>query len=139
MWILRHHPAFLTPARLPLVERLVREGAWWDLVDELAAHALGPVLLHHRVEVTAEVRRWGEDPNLWVRRAAILAQLQHRAATALLLGLIAHNAGDSDFFMRKAIGWALRQHARVDPEAVRRWCDSLPLSPLSRREALKHL
>jgi 3-methyladenine DNA glycosylase AlkD len=87
------------------------------------------------------------DPHLWVRRTAILAQLKHREATDLdlLTDVIDANLEGSlhgsDFFIRKAVGWALRQHARTDPDWVRAFVDSrgTRLSGLSRREALKHL
>ena len=87
------------------------------------------------------------DPHLWVRRTAILAQLKHRADTDvdLLSDVLDANLEGSlhgkDFFIRKAVGWALRQHARVDPDWVRAYVDSRGdhLSGLSRREALKHL
>ncbi|MCL3778302.1 MULTISPECIES: DNA alkylation repair protein [unclassified Actinomyces] len=125
---------------LELYQHLVRSGAWWDLVDE-TSHAVGAVLLAHPDQAD-RMRRWARDEDLWVRRSAIICQLQHKDRTdrRLLTDVIEANEGDPEFFIRKAIGWALRDHARTDPAWVRAFVDTHPgLSPLSRREALKHL
>lgn len=134
---------FLDPRALPLLEGFVREGAWWDLVDALAADPIGAIVLHHRDEVRPTLDRWIDDPDLWVRRAAILCQLKHRDHTdvPMLLAFCRRQASDRTFWIRKAIGWALRQHARTDPEVVRAFLAETgdALSGLSRREASKHL
>ena len=135
------------PAALPLYRHLVVSGAWWDFVDVVAADRVGPILLRHRPIVTPLLRADAVDDDLWVRRVAILAQLKHREQTdlALLADVIDANLEGSlhgrEFFVRKAIGWALRQHPRVDPEWLRDFVESRgdALSGLSRREALKHL
>ena len=139
--------AWQDPAALGLYRYLVETGAWWDYVDVVAADRVGSILLQHRAVVTPTLRADAVDDHLWVRRTAILAQLKHREETDLdLLSDVidANLEGTSfgrEFFIRKAIGWALRQHARVDPEWVRAFVDSrgARLSGLSRREALKHL
>lgn len=135
------------PEALDLYRHLVVTGAWWDLVDPVAADRVGPILLRHRETVAPTIRRWAVADDLWVRRTAVLAQLKHRELTDL--DLLAHvldaNLEDSlhgrEFFVRKAVGWALRQHARTDPEWVRSYVASRGprLSGLSRREALRHL
>ncbi len=121
--LLRHrsYRAWLDPDLLPLLEQLVRTGAWWDVVDEIAAHPVGQVLLDHRADATPVVARWSVDPDsLWVRRTAMLAQLRHRdqTDTDLLERVLVANLDDTahgrEFFVRKALGWALRQHARTD-------------------------
>ena len=121
---------------LPLYEELIVTGAWWDFVDAVAAGPLGALL----PEVAPVLREWSVDEDMWKRRAAIIAQVRRKAATdfALLTELIEPNRGDREFFIRKAIGWALRSYAWVDPEAVVAYCATHELSPLSRREALKH-
>ena len=130
-----------SPAALPLYEGLIREGAWWDLVDE-TAHLVEEVLVAAPAHTGAVLRRWALDPDVWIRRVAITSQL-HRGPTtdvALLSEAIAGSIGDGDFFARKAIGWALRQYARSDPDWVRGYLAAHPeLSPLSVREASKHL
>jgi len=145
----RHRPyrAWATdPASLPLYRHLVVTGAWWDLVDDVAAHLLAP-LLRARPELAGTVRDWAADDDLWVRRSAILAQLgaRERTDTRLLADCVEANLPGSrhgsEFFVRKAIGWALRDYSRTDPVWVAEYVAGRgeQLSPLSRREALKHL
>jgi 3-methyladenine DNA glycosylase AlkD len=130
-------------ASLDLYRHLVVTGAWWDLVDEIAAHLVGGVLTGHRVEATEVVRAWATDDDLWLRRTAVLAQLRHRSDTDLdlLRYAIENNIDDTSFWLRKAIGWALRSYAATDPDWVRAEVIRLDdrLTGLSRREALKHL
>ena len=90
------------------------------------------------------IREWSTDPDRWLRRSSIICQLalKHRTDVALLTDVIEPNLADREFFIRKAIGWALRQYARTDPDWVRAFVavsTRTPLSPLSRREAMKHL
>lgn len=134
---------WLGPGDLPMLEAFVREGAWWDLVDALAAKAVGRVVLEHREAARPVLLRWIEDPDLWIRRTAILCQLTHRDQTdvPMLLDFCRRQESDRTFWIRKAIGWALRQHARTDPAVVRAFLAERGdrLSGLSRREAGKHL
>jgi 3-methyladenine DNA glycosylase AlkD len=131
-------------ARLDLVEvheEMIRTGAWWDYSDEVA-HRMEETLAAHPSEVAPTLMRWAHDDDMWMRRVAIIAQLGRREATdrALLTDVIEANLDDPEFFIRKAIGWALRHLARTDPDWVRSFVAAHPgLSPLSRREALKHL
>lgn len=127
---------------LPLCRALVVEGAWWDLVDGIGK-AVNEVLDRHRVDATPIIRAWATDDDMWVRRSAIISQLRSRGATDLeLFGhAVDANIDDEDFFVRKAIGWALRSHARTDPDWVRDFVRDRRdrLSALSIREATKHL
>ncbi|WP_018686091.1 DNA alkylation repair protein [Actinokineospora enzanensis] len=129
-------------ALLPLYEEFVLTGAWWDFVDELANRHIGALLAAHPDELTPIMRAWATDPDRWKRRVAVICQLSAKDDTDLdlLTHAIESTTDDPDFFLRKGIGWALRQYARVDPGWVRHFVDTHPdLSPLSRREALKHL
>lgn len=148
--LVRHpaHRQWLDPDLLPLLEHLVRTGAWWDVVDQTATQPVGQVLLAHRDVVTPVMDRWAVDADsLWIRRTAMLAQLTHREQTDtdLLERVLVANLDDTafgkEFFVRKALGWALRQHARTDASWVRTFVRTHDdrLSGLSRREALKHL
>jgi 3-methyladenine DNA glycosylase AlkD len=143
--IARHRSArpWQDPASLELYQHLVVTGAWWDVVDEIASHLVGDVLASHRSEATQLLRRWAVDEDLWLRRTAILSQLRHREDTDLdlLTFAIDENLAVSSFWLRKAIGWALREHARTEPVWVRGFVAARAdtLSPLSQREALKHL
>lgn len=129
------------PSILPLIEKFVRGGQWWDITDELA-HRMAELLDADAVAMSAVVRAWMTDENLWIRRLAILSQLgrRERMDRQLLTDVIEANIADRDFFIRKAIGWALREGARTDPDWVRAFLTGHPaLSPLSVREASKHL
>jgi 3-methyladenine DNA glycosylase AlkD len=135
--------SFQTLDALPMYEELIVTGAWWDYVDEVAGHRIGPLLEKHPREMSTTLRTWSRGADLWKRRTSIIAQLFFREATdlALLYDCIAPSLASKEFFLRKAIGWALRQHAKHDPDEVRRYVKehAAELSPLSRREALKHL
>ena len=123
-----------------LVEHMVRTGRWWDYTDELA-HRLAARHDVAPAATAALVRRWSTDEDMWIRRIAIISQLgrRDRVDRELLGEVIAANLSDREFFISKAIGWALREYARVEPGWVRQYTDTHDLSPLSRREALKHL
>lgn len=126
---------------LPLLERLIVEGAWWDFVDTLARR-VGD-LLRRDPSVAAELRRWSRDPSLWKRRVSIIGQLGFKGETdlGLLYDCIEPNLADREFFVRKAIGWGLRDYAWHDPREVDRYVREHAdrLSGLSRREATKNL
>ncbi|NLE98100.1 MAG: DNA alkylation repair protein [Propionibacterium sp.] len=132
---------------LSLHRDLIVGGAWWDFVDEIATRLVGPILLAHPDAATPVVDGWAIADDRWLRRAAILAQLKHRTATNtdLLRRCIVANLEPTpfggEFFIRKAIGWALREHAKTDAGWVRAFVVEFEdaLSPLSRREAMKHL
>lgn len=128
---------------MPIYEEMVVSGAWWDYVDEVAIRRIGPILLAHPATMVPTMLAWSRDRHLWKRRAAIISQVGAKAATdvGLLRACIVPNLGDRDFFLRKAIGWALREHAKIDPGWVRSFVteSDRELSTLSRREALKHL
>ena len=130
------------PARfIKTIEYMIITKSWWDTVDTISGGALG---IHFRrfPDVREKyLARWRASDNFWLRRAAILFQLNYKKETdfELLAEIIGENLGSKEFFINKAIGWALRQYARVDPNAVRKFVDSTDLHPLSRREAMKHL
>lgn len=140
---LRRYRPFRTPAVLPMYEEMIVVGAWWDLVDPLASAQVGEVLRRFPEKMKPEMRAWAVDEERWKRRTAIISQLGHKAETDtdLLHACIAPSMPEGDFFLRKAIGWALRQYARTDPDWVRTYVAAHEdrLSALSKREALKHL
>lgn len=126
---------------LPLYRTLIVSGGWWDHVDELS-HRVGELLVLDRLAMTPTLRAWAVDTDIWLRRSAIIAQLGAKQSTDLdlLTYAIEASIGEREFFLRKAIGWALREYARTDPGWVREFVAEHPdLSPLSQREALKHL
>jgi 3-methyladenine DNA glycosylase AlkD len=139
----RSFPQFVTLSSLPLYRRLIVNGAWWDLVDETAIHLVGDVLFRQRDAATSKIETWIDDKDLWVRRTSILSQIGHKDATDtdLLFEACERRMHETEFFIRKAIGWALRDYARTDPVAVAAFVTEHreDLSGLSYREATKHL
>jgi 3-methyladenine DNA glycosylase AlkD len=136
------YPRWQSTDLLPLYDELIVTGAWWDFVDEIASRRIGPILRADHVAVAAIMRTWSRDPDRWRRRTSIICQLGSKAATDtdLLADCVEPNIADPDFFLRKGIGWALREYAKIDPGWVHAFVADHPdLSPLSRREALKHL
>ena len=122
---------------------MIVTGAWWDYVDVIAGKRIGALLAHYPAEMRSLLRTWSRSPDMWKRRTAILAQLGFKEATDLhlLYACIEPNLADREFFIRKAIGWALRQYAWTDPKEVRRYVRAHRnrLSGLSAREALRNL
>ena len=140
--LFRRYSRWLEPARLPMIEEMVVTGAWWDYVDAIAGRGVGTMLAAHPDTMTAVLREWARDDDIWKRRTAILAQLRAKRATdaELLADVIRPSIGEPEFFLRKSIGWALREYSKTDPAWVTAFVDAHPeLSTLSRREALKHL
>ena len=139
----RRYREFQTLAALPVYEELIVRGAWWDLVDEIATHRLGPLLLAYPAEMRRKMLDWSRDRSLWKRRSSIISQMTLKEMTdrELLYACIEPNLSDGDFFIRKAIGWALRAFAYIDPDEVVRYVEEKGdlLSPLSKREALRNL
>ncbi|MFJ6319994.1 DNA alkylation repair protein [Streptomyces californicus] len=139
---LRRYANRCTSGFLPVLHHLVTTVPWWDTVDVLAAHVAGPLVAADAAMVRA-MDRWIDDPSLWAARTALLHQLRYKEATDAdrLFGYCLRRADHPDFFVRKAIGWALREYAKTDPAAVRDFVERARdrLSPLSAREALKNL
>jgi 3-methyladenine DNA glycosylase AlkD len=129
---------------LPMYEELIVTGAWWDYVDVLAIHRVGEFLVRDFPRpMKREMRRWSVDRDMWKRRTSILCQITFKKDTDLdlLYDCIEPSLSSKEFFLRKAIGWALRSYAWTDPKEVARYvrAHEEDLSPLSRREALKNL
>lgn len=137
---------FHNSAALPMFKRMIAQSGWWDIVDWIAGKMIGGqgrAFDADPARVCEAMESWIDDGNLWVRRSAIICQLHRkgRTDTRMLERFCLARAHEKDFFIRKAIGWALRQHARTDP----RWVSAFlarhgaRLSTLSVREASKHL
>ncbi|WP_329789930.1 DNA alkylation repair protein [Lentzea sp. DG1S-22] len=127
---------------MPWFDEMIVTGAWWDYVDEIASKRVGPLLRSAPEVVRPLVLEWSADEDRWRRRTSVICQLGFKGATDvdLLTACVDANADDPDFFLRKGIGWALREFAKTEPGWVRSFVEARPgLSPLSRREALKHL
>lgn len=132
-----------TTGTMPLFEELIRKGAWWDFVDVIAAHLVGHLYKTNRAEIEPVMDDWIDDQDYWIRRTAILSQLRHKKETDAqrLFSYCLDRAHEKEFFIRKAIGWALREYSYCDPQAVMRFLmkNRPVLSNLSFREGAKHL
>lgn len=131
------------PGELVFFEQMVREGAWWDFVDVIAGHLVGHLLLVHRSEIAGKLDRWVDDDDMWIRRTAILSQLRHKKDTDVdrLFSYCLKRAHEKEFFIRKAIGWALREYSYSDAAAVKGFLleNRQILSPLTFKEGAKRL
>jgi 3-methyladenine DNA glycosylase AlkD len=138
----RRHKDCRTPEVLPLYEEMIVTGAWWDYVDEISHH-VGNLLRSHPEQIGPVMRAWSTDKDLWKRRVSIICQISFKKDTNLdlLYANIEPNLAERNFFIRKAIGWALRAYAWTDPGEVSRYvaANEARLSGLSRREALKNI
>ena len=132
----------IPPEFIETIENLITTKSWWDTVDSIAS---GPVGVHFKRYPAVRKKylaRWRKSENFWLRRTTILFQLNYKEETDfdLLCEIIRENLGSKEFFINKAIGWSLRQYARTDPKAVKKFVkETKDLNPLSRREAMKHL
>jgi 3-methyladenine DNA glycosylase AlkD len=122
-------------------EHLITHKSWWDTVDTLAGNPVGVHFQRFPDVREKTLAKWRKSDDFWLRRTCILFQLDYKEETDfdLLCDLIRENLGSKEFFINKAIGWALRQYARTDPKAVKKFVKATDLHPLSRREAMKHL
>ena len=111
---------FMTITSMPMYELIIREGAWWDLIDGVATNCLGGVLKSDPEPGYEVLDEWITDPDMWIRRSAIISQNRLKDATdeRRLFAYCERHLSDKEFFIRKAIGWALRDYARVAPDAV---------------------
>jgi len=139
----RRFSTYISMENLDVYRILIVEGAWWDLVDDVASNLVGTVLRNERNLCTPVLRTWIGSDDLWLRRTSIITQLRHGADTdvALLGDACIANMAETDFFLRKAIGWALREYAKTNPEWVIAFVTRhrTEMAPLSIREATKHL
>lgn len=138
--------SLLQPADLALVERFIREARTWALVDPLAANVAGD-LVQRFPHLEAELDRWSTDPDFWIRRSALLACLVplRQSADPVVFARFTRYAApmleEKEFFIRKAIGWVLRETAKVSPEPVIAWLQPRAgrASGVTMREAVRHL
>ena len=139
----RRGDPFQEPKVLALYEELVVAGAWWDLVDAIAPYRIGELLQRFPAPIAKRLRTWSRSGNLWKRRASIIAQLKAKERTdfELLAECLEPSLESEEFFLRMAIGWALREHGKTDPASVLRYVDRHRdrMAPLSVREATRNL
>jgi 3-methyladenine DNA glycosylase AlkD len=134
---------FQNLAAMKMYEELIVSGAWWDYVDDIASHRVGPILRDYPAPTRRKMLSWSKSNDMWKRRTSIICQLGFKSDTdlELLYACIEPSLGSREFFLQKAIGWALRQHAWTDGAEIKRYVklNRSRLSALSIREALKHV
>lgn len=126
---------------LVLMERLITEKSWWDTVDMLAANPVGKIAEAFPEVIGESIENWSVSDNMWLRRTSILFQLKFKGNTdeKLLYRYILLNADSKEFFIQKAIGWALREYSKTNPDSVRGFIEGNQLAALSVREGSKYL
>jgi 3-methyladenine DNA glycosylase AlkD len=131
----------LEPETITTVEYLIITKSWWDTVDTIAGHTVGSLFKRFPTVKKKYLAKWRKSDNFWLRRTTLLFQLGYKKDTDfdLLCELIKENLDSDEFFINKAIGWALRQYAWTNPAPVKKFVKATKeLNPLSRREALKN-
>ncbi len=132
----------IEPEFITTIEHLLVTKSWWDTVDALAGHAVGTQFKRFPDIRVKYLKKWRKSDNFWLRRTTLLFQLGYKEETdfGLLCELVKENLGADEFFINKAIGWALRQYAHINPASVKKFVKTTKeLHPLSRREALKNI
>lgn len=127
---------------LPLMEYLIITKSWWDTVDGLAGWLVGDIMKKYPAQIKPVTGRWMDSGNIWLQRSCLLFQLKYKQDTDLdlLFGFIEKLSDHKSFWIRKAIGWVLREYSKTDPQTVKQYVDAHPeLSGLSKREALKFI
>jgi 3-methyladenine DNA glycosylase AlkD len=139
--ILEHLVKKRIQVKIELLEYLIMTKSWWDTVDWMATRIVGVCFRQNPELITQTYSRWMEIDNIWLQRVCILFQLKYKEKTdvKLLFSTIQELSGSEEFFIQKAIGWALREQLKIDPAVVQKFVDENELAPLSRREALKVL
>jgi 3-methyladenine DNA glycosylase AlkD len=122
-----------------VLEFMIINKSWWDTVDTIAAWLVGPFFKKYPDMIIPKTREWMDSGNIWLQRTCLLFQLKYKTTTdtELLFGFIRELSGLKTFWIRKAIGWALREYSKTDPDIVMEFVNSHSLAPISRKEALK--
>lgn len=141
MGLLEGGVKFFDLSHIHRIERFIVTNSWWDTVDGLATCTVGGVMSRYPDAWAAHAERWITSDNMWLNRTGILFQLKYKSKTdtGLLRRAIEAHHDSKEFFLQKAIGWALREYAKTNSEWVLAYVEEHDLMPLSRREALRRL
>lgn len=131
----------LPPEHLPFLEKMITEKSWWDSVDMVASNLIGEYFKKYPEKIPAAISQWTTTDNFWLHRTCIIFQLKYGMNTdyKLLFELCTKYSNEKEFFIRKAIGWALRQYSKSNPKRVKTFIQKQKLSPLSVKEGSKYL
>lgn len=124
-----------------LIEKFLITNSWWDSVDTLAKYAVGGYLTKFPEKKYAIIDEFSNSDNMWLNRTAIIFQLGYKAKTdfELLVSECEKHKHSNEFFIQKAIGWALREYGSINPNAVLEYVNSTNLKPLSKKEAIRKI
>ncbi|RDW19593.1 DNA alkylation repair protein [Oceanobacillus arenosus] len=131
----------LEKEHLSLIEKLITTKSWWDTVDLLASKAVGKITRDNPEVIDETIEGWATSDNIWLQRTAILFQLKYKQDTdeKLLYRYIQLHKDSNEFFIQKAIGWALREYSKTNSASVKRFIEGNKLAKLSIREGSKYL
>jgi 3-methyladenine DNA glycosylase AlkD len=126
---------------IELIEKLLVRNSWWDSVDTISKYILGDYLTCFPEETEPVITKFSSSENLWLNRSVLLFQLSYKKNTnaEILFSECRKHSQSKEFFIQKAIGWALREYGKSNPELVKNFVEINPLKPLSKKEALKNL
>jgi 3-methyladenine DNA glycosylase AlkD len=135
------HKQTLKKGDIKLLQRLITHKSWWDTVDLIATILVGDLATRYPDIIPEYIEAWAINENIWLKRTAILFQLKYKINTneILLYRYIELNARSREFFIQKAIGWALREYSKTHRDSVKNFIDAHQLSALSIREGSKYL
>ncbi|WP_374721618.1 DNA alkylation repair protein [Peribacillus tepidiphilus] len=131
----------LEPQDIELLQFMIINKSWWDTVDLIASYLVGGIAAKYEFLKDEYLDKWATDENMWLRRTAILFQLKYKDKTDenRLYTNIEKNADSKEFFIQKAIGWALREYSKTNPDSVRRFIETHQLAKLSVKEGSKYI
>ncbi|GIN42002.1 DNA alkylation repair protein [Heyndrickxia sp. FSL W8-0496] len=136
---LNHYKKWLREEDLTLIQYCITHKSWWDSVDSIATNILGHYMKTYPQHIHPTTEKWLESNDIWLQRSILLFQLKYKTNTnlSILFNSILFLKDSKEFFIQKAIGWALREYSKVDSEKVIQFVESTDLAPLSKRESLK--
>ncbi|HVX28556.1 MAG TPA: DNA alkylation repair protein [Parafilimonas sp.] len=138
--LLAHYKKQWKLSTIKIIEYCITHKSWWDTVDSIADAWAGEYFKLFPEQMISITGKWNQSENMWLQRCSLLFQKKYKdkTDTKLFSKYIKHLASSKEFFVRKAIGWSLREYAKTNPSWVKNFVESNELSPLSKREALKH-
>lgn len=128
-------------SHLPFIKNLITTKSWWDTVDVLSPHLVGKIAKETPSVIEDTIEKWALGDHLWLKRSSILFQLKYKEDTieTILYKYINANSNSKEFFIQKAIGWALREFSKTNPDSVRQFIKETTLPKLSVREGSKYI
>lgn len=126
---------------ITIIETLLTTNSWWDTVDFISKQILGKYLQQYPEQIDHVIMKFSSSDNLWLNRSTLIFQLSYKDNTneELLFKQCEYFKDSNEFFIKKAIGWALREYAKTNPQSVLNFVNSTSLKPLSRKEAIRNI